>query len=73
MRETRLDTPACANGTGGSADVATDGDISSEGEGTNSVLTVENNDEMSDICSDLEAPANTAGGNTRWCGPRPVR
>jgi hypothetical protein len=73
MRETRLDTPTRTNGTGGSTDVATNGDIPSEREGTNSILTIEDNDEMCDICANLEAPANATSGNTRWGRPGPVR
>ncbi len=69
MRETRLDTPACTDRTSGSADVATDSDIPSKRESTNSILTVEDNDEICDIRADLEAPANAARGDTRWGGP----
>ncbi len=72
MRETRLDTPTSTNGTGGRADVAANSDIPSKGKGTNSILTVEDNDEIRNICADLEAPANAARGDTRRCGPRPV-
>ena len=73
MRETCLNTPTRTNGTGGSADIATDSDITPHGEGTNSILTIEDNDEIRDIRSDLEAPAYAARGDTRWGGPRPVR
>ena len=73
MRESRLDTPTRTDGTGGSTDVATDSDIPSKRECTNSILTIEDNDEIRDICANLEAPANTTSGNTRWGGPRPVR
>ena len=69
MCETRLDTPTRTNGTSGSADVTTDSDIPSKGESTNSILTIEDNDEICDICTDLEAPANAAGGDARWGGP----
>jgi len=72
MGEARLDAPASADRTGGSADVATDGDVSAERECSDCVFAVEEDNEVCDVCADLETPAYTTGRDTRWGGPRAI-
>lgn len=59
MCETRLDAPSGTDGTGGGTDVAANGDVSAEGEGTDCIFTVEDDDKICDIRADLETPADT--------------
>jgi hypothetical protein len=67
-----LDAPSSADRTGGSADVATDGDVSAEGECSDGVFAVEDDDKICDVGADLETPAYTTGRDTRWGGPRAI-
>ena len=59
MCETRLDAPSGTNWPCGSADVAADGDVSAEGECTDCVFAVEDDDKVCDVRANLETPADT--------------
>ncbi len=65
----RLYTSACTDGTRRSADVPTDGNIATHGECPDSVLAIEDYNKFSDVCTDLESPADTACGDARWRRP----
>lgn len=73
MCETRLDAPSGTNGAGGSADVATDGDVSAEGECTDRIFAVQDDDKIRDIRADLETPADTTCRDAGWGRPGAIR
>ena len=54
-----MDAPSGTNRTSGGTDVAADGDVSAEGECTDSIFAVEDDDEICDVGANLETPADT--------------
>ena len=72
MCEARLDAPSGTNGASGSADVAADGDVSAEGECTDRIFTVEDDDKIRDIRADLETPAYTTCRDAGRGRPRAI-
>jgi hypothetical protein len=72
MCETRLDAPSSSNGTGSSADVATNGDVSAEGERTDRIFAIEDDHKICDIRADLQTPADTTCRNAGWGRPRTI-
>ena len=69
MCETRLDAPSGSDRTRGSADVATNGDISTEGECTDCIFAVEDDDKICDIRPDLQTPTDATCRDAGWGGP----
>lgn len=69
MCETRLDAPSSSDRTRGSADVATNRDVSAEGERTDRIFAVEDDHKICDIRADLQTPADTTCRNAGWGGP----
>jgi hypothetical protein len=69
MCETRLDAPSSSDRTCSSADVATNGDVSAEGECTDRIFAVEDDHKICDICTDLQTPADTTCRNAGRGGP----
>ena len=53
MCESRLDAPSRSDRTRSSADIATNGDVSAEGERTDRIFAVEDDHEICDIRADL--------------------
>lgn len=53
MCETRLDAPTSSDGTGSSADVPTNGDVSAEGERADRIFAIEDDHKICDIRADL--------------------
>ena len=63
MRKCRLNRATRPNGTCGSRDVASDGYIPSQRKRTHGLLAVQHDDEVRDVCANLETPSNTASRN----------
>lgn len=72
MRKTRLHAPARANRARRSADVPANSNVPAHGERLHRVLAVEHHHKVRDVRTDLEAPADAAGRDARWRGPRAV-
>lgn len=69
MCESRLDAPSGSYRTGSSADVATNCDVSAEGECTDRIFAVEDDHKICDIRADLQTPADATRRNAGWGGP----
>lgn len=69
VRQGRLDAPASADRARGCADVSTNRDVPAHAECFDSVLAVQDDDEVCDVGADLEAPAESAGCDAGGRGP----
>jgi hypothetical protein len=69
MGKSRLDAPSSSDRTSSSADVATNGDVSAEGERTDRIFAVEDDHKICDIRTDLQTPADTTCRNAGWGRP----